>query len=80
MKSVKQIGRVKITTVSGKPRLVREVVVGNHYKEELAIPQPKEKMLQRAIHQSALKNQSEKEFNITKEIEQWLKQQEVNWL
>lgn len=79
MKSVKQIGRVKITTVSGKPRLVREVLIGNQYKEEIAIPQPKEKMLIRAINQ--LNQQSNQtEFNITREIEQWLKQQEVNWL
>lgn len=79
MKSVKQIGRVKITTVSGKPRLVREVLIGNQYKEEIAIPQPKEKMLNRAINQLN-RQANQKEFNITREIEQWLKQQEVTWL
>lgn len=79
MKSVKQIGKVKITMVAGKPRLVREVVIGNHYKEEIAIPQPKEKMLHRAIQQFGKKS-NQKEFDITREIEQWLKQQEVTWL
>lgn len=74
----KMIGRVKIIVSTGKPRLVREAVVGSQYKEEVAVPQPKPKMLERAIrlHQE----RKSEEYPITPEIERWMQQNEVKWL
>lgn len=78
MTSRKEIGRVKITVRSGKPLLVREVFRGGEYKEELAVPQPKEKMMRYAIQQKPLNKTDE--YPITREIERWLTQMEVEWL